>query len=1775
MASPLAEELNEIEATDVFRGSTEEEQRGMRQRFVAESLEVDATFSELPEDLQNQVRDEFLHRPFPKPPITAARAAEVAIQSVTGLPSQLAAIVPGVAPVLGGASLASRAIAGDDLFSRQEPLTEDEASQLDPAVAQVFGTIARLRLGVEKRTLALGGLAPPIARLLKDRFATQEDLVQAIEKAGGIGPVRAALTDIGGQFIGEALVFVAGAKVLGIAKSGVDILKKVGVSAGGAGLPLRVAGGSVIAGGQGVGALLSDPGTAPPVTDVPVIGPPLQKLAEVAGPADPETGEVTLRQQVAAFAFEAPFGALAAPLIPGRTTKPAVRPVSDGTKAATGVTKGMQDPVVNEVQKTTGLSNAESRAAVLDAFTAKVPSSANAQIVRDALGISSKAADSPAGEVIGSHNAKREHTQAEFEVDSLADSESLTLKSPDGGSEEVVKFVLGNEPKFRDITTEVALRPGSDKQLAIAIRTVVKRIDEGWIPDRWIGRDLLAMQRLDAGIRAAFIGREIDLPSLPDIPPLGASAFSGPVSPQGTLVLRQQLDLSNVAQASTLSADVAKQMRRPAVQHPSKTGKTGAGTIERIPTKSMAKRVVSDLQNRGFVARVAKTQDQSNTLHVIWSIPNNEAAATMAQTLVKKSQADPTGTGPDGTKAGLDVQEQAAVQANAVNTETASKILRAPKPKLQKRKKVVSAKIPETDVELPNAALISLVTSARDAGNLRINKGPNVIEIADTKNFPIRRIEFGKDRVIPNVTAAISETASILGKIKAKRLDPSILKAQSIIARTIDNVIENANGLGVANVDELIQAGDIVRNLDMASPNARTTLNQIRETKLGVEDLDLQIPPDDFAFVAETLGPAEGVANDIIDVVKFIDDPATQKSPLGRNRPAPTEIPRVTEGARRELEAASHGQYADNIVEQRSAVEHQKMVNEVGPAVRLLKNTADRISDPRMSLRAEHPLQGHKITATVERLGADKTKTIVIRDSAVNETQTFGFNGNGLRDAVNYIKSADKRAGCKACAYGLSGPIVTGESRVSILDPRNNSRFVFRGFPAALKFLRRLEADPDAGINAALPPEVDIRALDGWGSFSIARDGSLGSPRELAAAIPGEIPLLRRVQGIVDPISTWMQSIEAKFPEFPVFSRIWEPVEAGALLRQQWQTPKLSDLAKLSRGTGDDQAKGMQLMWMFGQKNKGAAGSIKEWYRMSENDVAKGDQFRQKLIESGNDHGLNMDDFVQNQLGRIMESGGSVDAAFPREIPKESLFFRSAFREDEISARHIDIRDLSQRLTRMMAKETFLRPAIDVAEAMMDGGLNRVKGLAGPVRQYLDAKVAIPPQSRVDLQNIIRDVWAGGVEFVQNNVVKRIGTTKMDEAFSRHLEKVRTQDLVGPWLDWWLSNVYGALMAYRPGVVIRNIPQSMLTILPRVGPKAWLLGMRDALREGGFEEARLAGAIDDTLPLAFSEEIAETVARKQFGGGPLGKLFTKTDTFTRTGLVPFTAVDRFHRVSAYHAMKHLVQASTKAAPDVWARASGLRGQPRSVLENKRLAEVSEAIGIDMFGPIQSRQANAMLAEGRVNDLISYLGRNLAGGTQWIYGAGNQAGIGRGTIGKVFFNFSTWPTWFGRYAVNLTKHGTPRNKAKAIATFVAVNEGMFLAGREVFGVDASHWLYWHPLNYGGGTNLQAAIALVQAEFLETPNNRLSFRQRQARRVLETYWEKQVPGFGAGKDIYRFFGANSPAEAVRKATGFPKAGPESLSVSERALSLVGVDVGQAGRQGRRDVELVPLP
>ena len=307
-----------------------------------------------------------------------------------------------------------------------------------------------------------------------------------------------------------------------------------------------------------------------------------------------------------------------------------------------------------------------------------------------------------------------------------------------------------------------------------------------------------------------------------------------------------------------------------------------------------------------------------------------------------------------------------------------------------------------------------------------------------------------------------------------------------------------------------------------------------------------------------------------------------------------------------------------------------------------------------------------------------------------------------------------------------------------------------------------------------------------------------------------------------------------------------------------------------------------------------------------------------------------------------------------------------------------------------------------------------------------------------------------------------------------------------------------------------------------------MLGLRDALRNDGFIEPKLANAIEDQLPVPFGEDVRIAALGNTLGA----RLFRFEEQFIEQGLSLYRGVDDFHRATAYHAQKHLIRAAEKEFDQVLGRA-----RLGDALDDSALNTISESIGLDMFGDIIEQQGRDLLRVGNTKDLVPLLGRNLAEGTQWIYRRGNGPKWMSSTPGKIFGQFGTWPLWYFAYVRQLVSKGSTANRAAAVTRLVGMNVGLFELGKGMFGIDAGNWLMLGPLSYSGGPHYESINALINADFPEGLTGEVRPEAALARNKLYDYWRMFVPGSSAARDAYRAVTTEPGPEAIKRLLGFP--------------------------------------
>jgi hypothetical protein len=142
---------------------------------------------------------------------------------------------------------------------------------------------------------------------------------------------------------------------------------------------------------------------------------------------------------------------------------------------------------------------------------------------------------------------------------------------------------------------------------------------------------------------------------------------------------------------------------------------------------------------------------------------------------------------------------------------------------------------------------------------------------------------------------------------------------------------------------------------------------------------------------------------------------------------------------------------------------------------------------------------------------------------------------------------------------------------------------------------------------------------------------------------------------------------------------------------------------------------------------------------------------------------------------------------------------------------------------------------------------------------------------------------------------------------------------------------------------------------------------------------------------------------------------------------------------------------------------------------------------------------------------------------------------RGTVGRIFGQFGTWPAWFIQYAKNIATRGSLKNRTKRVASLVALNATFVKAGEEIFGVDISSWLISNPFQW---TSMPVE-AWKSVSTYAKGDKASDTEKAQAENVLQNQAMLNIPGYLGMKGIIDSFDEARTEDALKTALGFKKA------------------------------------
>jgi hypothetical protein len=192
------------------------------------------------------------------------------------------------------------------------------------------------------------------------------------------------------------------------------------------------------------------------------------------------------------------------------------------------------------------------------------------------------------------------------------------------------------------------------------------------------------------------------------------------------------------------------------------------------------------------------------------------------------------------------------------------------------------------------------------------------------------------------------------------------------------------------------------------------------------------------------------------------------------------------------------------------------------------------------------------------------------------------------------------------------------------------------------------------------------------------------------------------------------------------------------------------------------------------------------------------------------------------------------------------------------------------------------------------------------------------------------------------------------------------------------------------------------------------------------------------------------------------------------------------------------------------------------------------------GPL-IREIGKALGEGN-SELASHLAAtDYMRATQFQYRRGTGPYWMQSTVGRLFGQYGTWPSYFAELGRNTLLRGSVKNRLKVIARWSATNAAMYEVAREAFGVDASRWLFFSPLGYSGGPLLQIAGQATSAVNQAVNPSEDPVAKIEAQRLKSAYQQFIPFPTGATKDFMKAMDAiqdGDYASGAKRLMGFPE-------------------------------------
>ena len=600
------------------------------------------------------------------------------------------------------------------------------------------------------------------------------------------------------------------------------------------------------------------------------------------------------------------------------------------------------------------------------------------------------------------------------------------------------------------------------------------------------------------------------------------------------------------------------------------------------------------------------------------------------------------------------------------------------------------------------------------------------------------------------------------------------------------------------------------------------------------------------------------------------------------------------------------------------------------------------------------------------------------------------------------------------------------------------------------------------------------------------------------------ISLTRKILGTQQNL---MKKIEETVKELPLDTKVFRPVFAAKQEASVWKQGVSKQLEKIA-GNMDAGAQENVLSAILGDKSS--------FFTPSAAEAASGAQLRKlwkKILRETS--GLSKADaerFIAKDFAALRAANGDINrfAGTRNSYPKSFHPLFDDILNGGLNTTSGNAYGVTWDLIHQGERVRWLRPAVDEARKFV-ASIEHMPNIAKDDRLFAMERAA----EFLDHVGHQRDTqihfMAETLGTIVNGINKKIGRDQMK----------LTNDDINRWAANMASWYSGSAMAFRPALAVRNMSQLLLP-MSIVGYGRGARAISALYGKDGKKNIERALRAQN-IPLEGGQVFlgeGEGALRTKFGRA--------IKRFQDTGMIPFKWADRVNNRAGTFLMGEMaikdeapLLASKKIDWEMFMLKTGLKGM--SPVDQGRIKSL--LIGVE--------HPNVDLA-------AKEFGKTLVQNTQFIYDGINSPAAFRGTVGRMFGQFGTWPLSFAELAhQNLVASGSWAYRQKVLGNW-AVGKTALLGLGISTGVDTSTWNFSNPLTFQGGPWYQGFRDLT---ILGTSQN--EFELRQARGTLNrmvgitgTPWASVLnPAGSAVKDLMQAHAARgNPVEAAILAFGF---------------------------------------